>query len=57
MTSSSLLQVAGGSPARQVSYAYFKAFNQFLGNLDILEKVVHTATDSNPEKKVTQGAH
>ena len=49
------LQVAGGSPARQVSFAYFKAFNQFLGNLDIMEKIMHSATGSDPKVKVTQG--
>ena len=53
----SLLQVAGGSPARRVSYAYFEAFNQFLGNLDILKKVVNATTSSNPERKVTLGAY
>ena len=48
-------QVAGGSPARKVSYAYFKAFNQFLGNLNILERIVQATTSSDPERKVTQG--
>ena len=32
-----------------------EAFNQFLGNLDILERVVQATTGSNPERKVTQG--
>ena len=37
-------QVAGGGHTRNVSYPYFKGFNQFLGNLDILQKVVTVAT-------------
>jgi solute carrier family 25 aspartate/glutamate transporter 12/13 len=39
-----LLSVAGGGHTRNVSYPYFKGFNQFLGNLDILQKVVTVAT-------------
>ena len=31
---------------RQVSYAYFKAFNQMLNNLDLLEEAVAMATES-----------
>ena len=48
-------QVAGGSHAREVSYANFKAFNQFLGNLDIMERIVRSVTKSDPTTKVTQG--
>ncbi len=40
---------------RKVSYPYFKAFNQLLGNLDILGQVVQTAVDKNEGSKVTQG--
>jgi solute carrier family 25 aspartate/glutamate transporter 12/13 len=39
-----LLSVAGGGHTRNVSYPYFKGFNQFLGNLDILQRVVTVAT-------------
>ena len=38
-----MIQVAGGGHTREVSYAYFKGFNQFLGNLDILQRVVSVA--------------
>lgn len=31
---------------RRVSYAYFKAFNQMLNNLDLLEEAVATATEA-----------
>lgn len=31
---------------RQVNYAYFKAFNQMLNNLDLLEEAVATATEA-----------
>lgn len=31
---------------RQVNYAYFKAFNQMLNNLDLLEVAVATATEA-----------
>ncbi len=47
-------QVAGGSVGRKVSYPYFKAFNQLLGNLDILGQVVQSAVDKNKGSKVTQ---
>lgn len=49
-----LLSVAAGSSSKQVSYAYFKAFNQFLGNLDILEKIVEGATTKLESSKVTE---
>ena len=49
------LQVAGGSHAREVSYANFKAFNQFLGNLDLMERIVHSVTKSDPTAKITHG--
>ena len=49
-----LLSVAGGSPARKVSYPYFKAFNQLLGNLDLLEHIVTSAVASDQTKPVTQ---
>ena len=39
---------------RKVSYPYFKAFNQLLGNLDILGQVVQAAVDKNGGSKVTQ---
>ena len=42
------MQVAGGSHTREVSYAYFKAFNQLLGNLDILQRVVVAAAKNGP---------
>ena len=48
-------QVAGGSHAREVSYANFKAFNQFLGNLDIMERIVHSVAKSDPTAKITHG--
>ena len=50
-----LVQVAGGSVNREVTYPYFKAFNQFLGNLNILEKVVQGAVSSSHDTKATQG--
>ena len=31
---------------RRVNYAYFKAFNQLLNNVDLLEEVMTTATES-----------
>ena len=40
---------------RTVSYPYFKAFNQLLGNLDILKKVIEGAISENNVEKVTQG--
>ena len=40
---------------KQVSYPYFKAFNQMLGNLDILEQVVEHAVQTNKSSSVTQG--
>lgn len=49
-----LLSVAGGSPAREVSYGYFKAFNQLLGNLDILERIVDSAAGGRESSRVTQ---
>ena len=32
-----------------------RVFNQFLGNLNILERVVQATTGSDPERKITQG--
>ena len=49
------LQVVGGSVGQQVSFPQFKAFNQLLGNLDIMEKIVHEALKSNPNGYVTKG--
>ena len=48
------LQVVGGSVG-QVSFPQFKAFNQLLGNLDIMEKIVNEALKSNPNGYVTKG--
>ena len=45
-------QVAGGS-GRRVRYPYFKAFNEMLGNLDLLKNLVQTVCDR--EGKATQG--
>ena len=42
---------------RQVSYPYFKAFNQFLGNLDILGQIVEGAIKANKGSDVTQGKY
>ena len=44
------LQVVGGSVGQQVSFLQFKAFNQLLGNLDIMEKIVNETLKSNPKK-------
>ncbi|XP_065920198.1 electrogenic aspartate/glutamate antiporter SLC25A12, mitochondrial-like isoform X4 [Dysidea avara] len=49
-----LLSVAGGSVGQQVSFPQFKAFNQLLGNLDIMEKIVHEAVKSNPNNTATK---
>ena len=49
------LQVVGGSVGQQVSFPRFKAFNQLLGNLDIMEKLVNEALKSNPNDYVTKG--
>ena len=46
-------QVAGGSTGRRVSYPYFKAFNQMLGNLALFRNVVQAVCDH--EGKATQG--
>jgi len=40
---------------KAVTYPYFKAFNQFLGNLNILEKVVQGAVSNSQDAKATQG--
>ena len=47
MSVNTLVQVAGGSVGQQVSFPQFKAFNQLLGNLDIMEKIVHEAVKYN----------
>ena len=47
------VQVAGGSHGQEVSYAYFKGFNQFLGNLDILRRVVNAAAKTGPATQST----
>ena len=52
---SSFFQVAGGSAGRRVSYAYFKAFNQMLGNLGLFRVVVQTVCDHNPQGRCTHG--
>ena len=44
------LQVVGGSVGQQVSFLQFKAFNQLLGNLDIMEKIVNEALKCSPKK-------
>ena len=49
------LQVVGGSVGQQVSFPEFKAFNQLLGNFDIMEKIVHETNKSNPNGYVTNG--
>ena len=49
------VQVIGGSVGQQVSFPRFKAFNQLLGNLDIMEKIVHEALKSNPNGSITKG--
>ena len=49
------LQVVGGSVGQKVSFPQFKAFNQLLGNLDIMEKIVYEALKSNPSGYVTKG--
>ncbi|XP_064397887.1 electrogenic aspartate/glutamate antiporter SLC25A13, mitochondrial-like [Halichondria panicea] len=49
-----LLSVAGGSPGSNVNFAYFKAFNQLLGNLDLMEKIVTTVTDGDQTKDITE---
>ncbi|XP_065883416.1 electrogenic aspartate/glutamate antiporter SLC25A12, mitochondrial-like isoform X2 [Dysidea avara] len=49
-----LLSVAGGSVGQQISFPQFKAFNQLLGNLDIMEKIVHEAVKSNPNNTATK---
>ena len=49
------LQVVGGSVGQQVSFPQFKAFNQLLGNLDIMEKIINEALKSNPNGDVTKG--
>lgn len=40
---------------REVTYPYFKAFNQFLDNINILEKVVEEAVAKSKEATATQG--
>ena len=37
------MKVAGGSAGRRVSYPYFKAFNQMLGNMDLFRNVMEDA--------------
>jgi solute carrier family 25 aspartate/glutamate transporter 12/13 len=49
-----LLTVAGGSAGRKVSYPYFKAFNQMLGNLDLFKQIVQKVCDANPSGQTTQ---
>jgi solute carrier family 25 aspartate/glutamate transporter 12/13 len=46
--------VAGGSAGRKVSYPYFKAFNQMLGNLDLFKQIVQKVCDANPSGQTTQ---
>ena len=49
--------MAGGVTGRKVSYPYFKAFNQLLGNLDILGQVMDNAVSANKGGSVTQGEY
>jgi len=51
------LKVAGGTTASNVSFAYFKAFNQLLGNLDLIEKIITGAADGNASKEITSGEY
>ncbi len=48
-----IIQVAGGSAGRKVSYPYFKAFNQMLGNMDLFRNVMETVCADNGH--TTQG--
>ena len=47
--------MAGGSAGRKVSYPYFKAFNQMLGNLELFRQVVQHVSESAPHGQITQG--
>ena len=49
--------MAGGSSGREVNYAHFKGFNQFLGNLDILERVVKSVTEGEMSQTATEGTY
>ena len=47
------MKVAGGSAGRRVSYPYFKAFNQMLGNMDLFRNVMEGACAEHGQ--ITQG--
>ena len=38
---------------RRINYAYFKAFNQLLNNLELMEKAFTMATHSNSAMAIT----
>ena len=50
--------MAGGSTGRKVSYPYFKAFNQMLGNLDLFRQLFQTSSEATSNHgQLTQGTY
>ncbi|XP_038597791.1 calcium-binding mitochondrial carrier protein Aralar2 [Tachyglossus aculeatus] len=49
-----LVAAAGGSPSRQVSFSYFKAFNSLLNNMEVVRKVYGTVAGLGKDMRVTK---